>query len=192
MSTASPRYTTVAVILHWLIAVMLAGQIFGGWLAADESTPRAQAFQLFQLHKSFGLTILALSIARLVWRLGHKAPPMPETMAGWERAAARSVHVLFYILIIAMPLSGWALISSAPYTVTTMYFGLFEVPVLPVFSGALRGKDMHELLESTHSALVWITIGLFLLHVAAALKHHFVNRDGVLARMLPFLKASAQ
>jgi cytochrome b561 len=191
MSTESPRYTTVAVILHWLIAVMLAGQIFGGWLAADESTPRAQAFQLFQLHKSFGLTILALSVARLVWRLSHKVPPMPETMAGWERAAARGVHFLFYVLIIAMPLSGWALISSAPYTVTTMYFGLFEVPLLPVLSGSLRGKEIHELLESAHSALVWITIGLLLLHVGAALKHHFVNRDGVLARMLPFLKAAA-
>lgn len=189
MSTTSPRYTAVAIILHWLIAIMLAGQIFGGWLAADEGTPRAQAFQLFQLHKSFGLTILALSLARLGWRLGHRPPPMPEAMAGWERAAARGVHVLFYILIIAMPLSGWALISSAPYTVTTMYFGLFEVPLLPVFSDVMRGKETHEALESAHSALVWLTIGLLVLHVGAALKHHFVNRDGVLSRMLPFLKA---
>lgn len=192
MSSASNRYSAVAIALHWLIALLLVGQIAGGWIASDEATPRAQAFQMFQMHKSFGLTILALSFVRLFWRLGHKAPALPPGMAGWEIFAARATHILFYALIIAMPLSGWALISTAPYSVTTMYFGLFEVPLLPILSEALRNKETHAFFESVHSALVWLTIGLLALHIGAALKHHFINKDDVLARMLPFLKAPAR
>lgn len=189
MAQETARYTGVAISLHWLIAALIAGQILGGWTMTDEATPRAQAFQMFQLHKSFGFTILALSLVRLGWRFANPPPGLPPGMKGWEIAAARLTHVGFYVLMIGIPFSGWVLMSTAPYSVTTMWFGLFEVPKLPVLPDLEGKRAINEAAESAHSALVWATIVLLGLHVGAALKHHFVNKDGVLVRMLPFLKA---
>jgi cytochrome b561 len=189
MAQETDRYTGVAIGLHWLIAALIVGQILGGWVMTDEATPRAQAFQMFQLHKSFGFTILALSLVRLVWRFAHPPPALPPGMKGWEIAAARLTHVGFYALMIGIPLSGWVLVSTAPYSVTTLWFGLFEVPKLPFLPDLEGKKAVNEAAESAHSALAWATIVLLGLHVGAALKHHFIDKDGVLARMLPFLKA---
>lgn len=180
------RYTSVAIALHWLIAAMLVVQIFGGWMMED--LPRAERFQVIQLHKSAGLTILLLTLVRLGWRLANPPPPLPAGMTGWERMAAGVTHIGFYVLILAIPLSGWVMISTTPYTIATMYWGLFEWPKIPGLADlAIRGS-LNEGAESAHSALVWGAIVLWALHVGAALKHHFVNRDGVLARMLPFLR----
>jgi cytochrome b561 len=137
---------------------------------------------LYQLHKSFGITVLALTLARIGWRLTHSVPPLPATMPVWEHWAARTSHFLFYVLTLAIPLSGWAVASSSSTGVPTIWFGLFEVPHLPVGTD----EDAHETFEETHELLGNLMIVLLLIHVAAALKHHFWDRDNVFKRMLPF------
>lgn len=198
--TSSTRYTTVAIVLHWAIAILIFGMIPVGWWMSDavlDPALRSKAGQAFQLHKSVGLTILVLSLARLAWRLIHKAPPLPQAMPGWEKTAARATHWLFYFLIIALPVTGWVY-TSAGYSVSferffpvaTSWFGLFEVPHIGAI--ASQSEEARKTIGintmNVHSKLAWGVIVLGGLHVAAALKHHFFNRDDVLTRMLPFLK----
>jgi cytochrome b561/polyisoprenoid-binding protein YceI len=203
VSETAQRYTAVAIILHWAIALAIAGMIALGWWMGDaleDSDTQAQAIAAFQLHKSVGLTVLALSLARLAWRLVHKPPPFPEAMKPWEKTVAAATHWAFYVLIIAMPLTGWLYVSTAwspqddrPLDVPTLYFGLFHVPHLFGLSNLAEDARaaVAEVFEFSHSKLAWGAIGLTVLHIGAALKHHFVNRDGVLARMVPGLDRSA-
>jgi cytochrome b561/polyisoprenoid-binding protein YceI len=193
------RYTAVAILLHWAIALAIAGMIALGWWMGDaleDKATQAQAIAAFQLHKSIGLTILLLSLARLGWRFMHPVPPLPAGMKRWERWAATGTHWAFYVVIIAMPLTGWLYVSTAwnahtdkHFDVPTLYFGLFKVPHLFGLSQLAEGARaaLAELFENFHSKLAWGAIGLTVLHVGAALKHHFVDRDDVLARMVPGL-----
>lgn len=182
-------YTKGAIILHWLIAVLLIGQIAGGLYAADLPEEQlALKAQLFQLHKSFGITILLLTVLRIGWRLAHKAPPLPAAMAGWEKLATRLVHIGFYVLLIAIPLLGWAHVSTTTRVVPTVLFGVIPWPDFPFLQ---RGEEVTEFFEEAHEISAKLMILLILVHVGAALKHHFVNRDEVLARMLPFLKKAS-
>ncbi|MBY0423773.1 MAG: cytochrome b [Parvularculaceae bacterium] len=185
------RYTAVAIGLHWLIALLIVGQIAGGFIMADLPDGSPLKFQAFQLHKSFGLTVLILTVVRLGWRIGHKPPPLPAAMPGWEKAAARATHVGFYALLIALPLLGWAFVSATPFQVPTFLFGVIPWPHLPFFEGVADRKAVAEQIMGLHEAAAFVMIGLAALHVLAALKHHFVNRDPVLARMLPFLRRDA-
>lgn len=182
----SDRYTRVAIILHWMIALLLIGNLIGG-LAMD-LLPREQKFAVIQLHKSSGFTVLALSLVRLFWRLGHKPPALPATMADWEKMAASGAHLFFYFVMIAMPLSGWVMASSAPYKITTEWFGLFEIPNVPGLQDSPNRKAINEAAYETHELIAYGAIAMIILHVGAALKHHFKNKDGVLARMLPMLE----
>jgi cytochrome b561 len=198
--TSSARYTTVAVVLHWMIAILILGMIPIGWWMSDavmDPATRGKAGQAFQLHKSVGLTILALSLVRLVWRLMHKAPPLPQGMATWETSAAKATHWVFYFLMIALPVSGW-IYTSAGYSVSferffpvaTSWFGLFEVPHIPPVAtqDEATRKLIGESAMNAHSKMAWGVLILAGLHVAAALKHHLFNKDDVLTRMLPFLR----
>ncbi len=200
MSTTTQRYTAIAILLHWAIALALLGQIALGWWMGDamgDPARRAQGFAAIQLHKSIGLTILALSLIRLGWRLTHRAPPLPEHMPAWERVAARVSHWLFYAIIIVYPLTGWLYVSTGwsafdnhAFDVPTFYFGLFHVPHLFGLnhaSDAARAGLAHTIFF-THEKLAWLTLALLAVHVAAALKHHFYDRDEVLAHMIPGLK----
>lgn len=181
MHTNSERYSRVAVFLHWTIALLIIGMIAVGLTMEDY--PVKYKFLAFNLHKSFGLTILALSIFRLYWRLTHTAPAMPATMRPWEKFSARALHWVFYFLIIAMPLSGWILVSAnAKYP--TVFFTLFEVPQFPL-PVAYDTPYTHDIFEWLHYWLAMGTLGLLALHIGAALKHHFINHDAVLRRMLP-------
>jgi cytochrome b561 len=182
----SARYTRVAIVLHWLIALLLMLQILGGWYVSD-NLEGAEKFAAIQIHKSTGLTILMLSLARLAWRLAHRPPPLPAGMPPWQKLAAHGVHVGLYALMIGIPLSGWVMISSTPYVVKTQWWGLFEWPGLPL-RGLEATKAINEGAGAAHSALVWAMVALWALHVAAALKHQFADKDGLLARMIPFLK----
>jgi len=191
--TTSPagRYTGVAIALHWLIALLVIGQIAGGFYMhnlPDEQS--ALKFELYQLHKSFGVTILLLTLLRIGWRLTHKAPPLPAAMPGWEKAAARLVHAGFYVLLLALPLVGWAVVSSSPFadSVQTYLFGVVHWPHLPFFEGVENRKEFSHGVAEVHEMLAFAMIALFALHVAAALKHHFLNRDDVVSRMLPIVK----
>jgi cytochrome b561 len=134
---------------------------------------------LFDWHTALGLSVLALMLVRLGWRLTHDMPSPPATSPGWQNAAARFVHLAFYVLLVALPVSGWLLTSVEGDPVS--YFGLFPVPALPVPGG----EASEDLIEETHEILGNVLLGLAALHVLAGLKHHFVDRDDVLRRMLP-------
>lgn len=194
------RYSMVAIALHWVIAVMILAQIAVGlWMVEAIRAPatRDLAFTIFQLHKSSGFTVLALSIIRLVWRLGHASPPLPAGMARWERFAAHSVHIAFYGLMFALPLSGWAYVSTGWsatferfFAVPTIWFGLIEIPHLPFIASLEEGarRTLGAAAIEAHELLAYGAIALVVLHVGAALKHHWIDRDPVLGHMLPFLR----
>lgn len=177
----SERYNAVAVFLHWTIALLIIGMIIVGLTMGDY--PIKYKFLAYNLHKSFGITILVLSLFRLYWRLTHRVPPLPAPMPAWERLAAHASHYAFYFLIIAMPLSGWIMVS-ADAKFPTVFFTLFEVPQFPL-PAAYDTHATHEQFEGLHYWLAMGTLGLLAIHIAAALRHHFVDHDSVLRRMLP-------
>lgn len=197
MSTASPRYTAVAIVLHWAIAIAILAMIPLGWWMGDALEAldtQAQAIAAYQLHKSIGLTVLALSLVRLGWRLTHAAPPLPAGMKAWEKTVAAITHWAFYVLMIALPLTGWLYVSTAwsphdqrPLEVPTLYFGLFQVPHLFGLSSLADAAraGLAGALEFGHSKLAWAALALTALHAGAALKHQFADRDNIMARMAP-------
>jgi cytochrome b561/polyisoprenoid-binding protein YceI len=194
------RYTAVAIILHWAIALAIVGQIALAWWMTDaigEPALQGQAAAAYQLHKSIGLTVLVLSLVRLGWRLTHKPPGYPAHMPAWEKLAARISHWGFYALMIGLPLTGWLYVSTGwsshtnrPLDVPTLYFGLFQVPHLFELNHAAESTRafLSKTIGLTHWSLAWGAIGLAALHVSAALKHHFVDRDDVLTHMVPGLQ----
>jgi cytochrome b561 len=183
-SARSPeRYGAVAALLHWALAALLVFQItLGAWMTA---LPLGlQKYQLFQLHKSLGISILLLSLIRLGWRLANRPPPFDRSLRPWERALAHGVHWALYVFMIGAPLLGWATVSAAPGPAPTRFFGLFSLPPLPVVAGA--GKAWQDTLGDAHGVLAWTGAALIVLHVAGALKHQFIDRAPELQRMLPF------
>ncbi|WP_176597651.1 MULTISPECIES: YceI family protein [Sphingobium] len=168
------RYSRTAIFLHWTIAALLAFQIAVGWALEDLG---ARGFALFQLHKSIGLSILALTLARIAVRYWKPRPAPVE--GGWQGALAKAVHAGLYVFMLGGPLTGWALVSTAKVKVPTLIFGIIPLPHLPLPMAA------HELAEGGHGLIAWIGIALFALHVAGALRHHFLMGDGLLWRMMP-------
>ena len=179
------RYTPVAAILHWTIAALIIGQIFGGMYMHGLPNSSPMKFDLYQLHKSFGLSVLALSLVRLGWRLTHKAPPLPAVMPGWQKLVARATHWAFYALMILTPLAGWAVVSVSPTDIPTKWFGLIPVPHLPFFAGVADREAAEEIIAERHELLAQIILVLLVLHVLAALKHALVDKDGVFKSMIP-------
>ncbi|MEQ1810924.1 MAG: YceI family protein [Terricaulis sp.] len=201
MAAQAQRYTAVAIVLHWAIAVAILFMIpMGLWMheSAEHGDVSAQLFRAYQLHKSIGLTVLALSLVRLAWRLMNPPPPLPEHMPGWERLIAKATHWAFYALMIGLPLTGWLYVSAgwsihdeAPLPVATHWFGLFEVPSLFGLNqaGLDVREDAAEAALRAHAYLGYGALGLAALHVLAALKHHLFDKDEVLAHMVPGLRA---
>jgi cytochrome b561 len=162
---------------HWLIAFLVFAQIVLGWEAVHwPLTPTK--IDLFVWHKSLGMLILVLVVLRLLWRLGHPRPPYPEGMKHWEQRLAGTVHALLYVLLIAMPLSGWMLNSAA--NVPVKLFWILPLPHLIAPDRALVYP-----LALSHVVMGWTLAVLIVVHIAAALHHHFVRRDRLLRRMLP-------
>lgn len=191
MSALPARYSSVAIALHWLIAILVIGQLAGGiYMHKLPDDQDALKFTLYQWHKSFGITVLLLTLLRIVWRVTHKPPPLPSAMAAWERLVARGAHLAFYGLLLVIPLVGWAVVSSSPFaqSVPTYLFGVVPWPHLPFFENAVDREALSHNFAELHEALAFAMIGLITLHVAAALKHQFVNRDGVLASMAPIFR----
>ncbi len=177
------HYTRIAIWLHWVIALLIIGQIIGGKvMMAMANSPTK--FEIFQLHKSFGLIILILSIVRLLWRLTHKAPALPATMKPIERLGAKLSHIGFYVFMIAAPMSGWMMTSVSTPKIGTKIFKTIPWPDFPFLT---RSEAAEVFFKDTHNILAIMMSLLLLLHVGAALKHHFVNHDNVLSRMLPFI-----
>lgn len=194
-------YTRTAITLHWLIALAILANLVTGWWMSDavtEAATRDNAIAAFQWHKSIGLTVLLLSLLHLVWRFLRPAPPLPLHMPLWERRIATLTHAVFYLLMIGVPLSGWLYVSiqwrgDAPLTIPTLWFELFEVPHLfalneatPAVRQSLAGTSL-----AAHKLLVWAMVLLLVLHITAALRHHLVLHDGLLARMAPILDTGA-
>jgi cytochrome b561 len=181
------RYGTVAMTFHWVIAALIIANIALGLYFADLPHSDPWKFELTQLHKSIGLTVLTLSIFRLLWRLSHPAPPLPGDLHPGIRLAAHASHYLFYFLIIAIPLSGWIMVSASPLGLPTHFFHLFNLPNLWFMADLPRSQKvaLHDPLESVHNVLAWSAIVLIPLHVAAALYHQFIRRDDVFWRMAP-------
>ena len=187
---ARSRYSSVAIALHWTIAALILTNIALGLYLGTLGTA-ALGSTTIMFHKSIGITVLLLSLARLGWRVIHPAPTLPAYLRGWERLAAQGVHALFYVLMIGLPLSGWAWVSSSPLLKLhpTVLYGVIPWPAFP-FPG-LGPDQMHaarKTLQLTHESLAWIACGAIALHVAAALKHQFIDRDDIVARMIPLLR----
>jgi cytochrome b561 len=183
MPNQSPpiRYSAVAQGFHWLIAGLIVVQYTLGWTAEDLPIGARKLARL-DWHKSFGMTILMLAALRLLWRFFNRPPDLPAGMTAIERKLARAAHVLFYVLLFVMPLTGWMMSSAKNFSVS--WFHQFTWPNL-----VAPNEQAFNLLRTTHDTLSWLLFALALLHVLAALKHHFWNRDDVLTRMLPFTKS---
>jgi cytochrome b561 len=189
--STTDRYTTVAIALHWSIAVAIVGLIASGvWMVEAIKRPetRAVAFDVYQVHKSFGLTVLVLTVVRIGWRLLNPPPPLPASVTGLGRFAAHATHAVFYILMIAIPLAGWAMVSASKFGLPTIVFGLFEWPHITWLSELPEKEPAETAAKLAHKAMGYTLAALLVLHVGAALKHHLVDRDGVLARMVPGLR----
>ena len=173
---ASARYTRVAVVLHWLIAALLLGQIGFGWFL--ETVPRGSPLRGFyvNLHKSTGLTLAVLILVRIVWRLANRPPPLPAIMPSWERVAAAWSHVALYVCMLGMPLSGYIASNFSKYGVK-----LFNVIFLPPWGPADAG--IYAIFNTTHVVLSYLFVALIVVHVFAALRHA-VRHDRILNRML--------
>ncbi len=162
MATAPPRdrrYGRVAIAFHWTIAALVVANLAIGLLFRSA----------LPAHKAIGITVLA-----------HRPPPLPDHVARWERGAAHTTHWALYLLMILLPLSGWAMVSGGERRPLT-WFGLFDIPYLPV--GNATAASAHD----AHGVLGWLMLTLVVLHVAAALRHHLILRDSVLLRMAPIL-----
>jgi cytochrome b561 len=171
------RYSTTAIVLHWLIAVAVAAQIaFGWWMLQVPKDPVGPRVNAFNLHKSIGLTLLLLVAIRLAWRATHRPPALPP-MPAWQAFAARVNHGLLYACLLVQPLSGY--VGSAVSGYPVRYFGM----LLPAW--APKNIPLKELLSIVHFASSWILVAAITVHVAAALKHQFVDRDRLLLRMWP-------
>jgi cytochrome b561 len=175
MSMTSPaRYTPVAIVLHWLLALAIIGAFCMGVYMSDLPFSPTR-LKLYNWHKWAGVAILALSAGRLLWRLTHR-PPADAPMPAWQARVAHGVHLLLYVAFFAVPLTGWAMSSAKGYPI--VWFG-----VLPLPDFVPKDHDLGELLEQVHAALAWGLAVLVIAHVAGALKHHFIDRDGLLKRM---------
>ena len=175
----SARYTRPAIALHWLIAALiLGGFALGLYMTEMDLSP--QKLKLYAYHKWVGVTVFALAWLRLIWRLTHTPPP-PPSVPRWQVQAARVAHGLLYGLMFAAPLSGWLMSSAGGFQ--TVWFGVLPLPDL-----LEKNRALFELLKQAHRVINYSFGVLVAVHVAAALKHHFIARDEVLARMLPWIK----
>lgn len=191
----SQRYSVVAIIFHWTIAVLLIGTIFFAWwmegvrdAALEGEASFALVSSAYNWHKTIGLTILVLSLARLGWRLTHPVPPLPVHMKSYERLLARFTHVAFYAIMISVPLVGYVVASAYGDSFPIKLFDAINLPKLPV----PQTESFQNISGSVHGAAGWVIFGVLALHVLGALKHHFVDRDGVLRRMVPGLNIPPQ
>lgn len=172
------KYSKTAIALHWLIAMLVFANVVLVNMAAD--LPREAKAVYMDPHKAIGISILALSLFRLLWRIVHKPPSMPKAIPRWQAVIGRTTHALFYFLIIAVPITGWLMVGARPGASPVDYFGLFSID-LPVTESKILsgfGHDGHEILTKP-------LVILILLHILAALKHQFIDRLPFIQRMWP-------
>ena len=188
MSThVSNRYTRTAIVLHWAIALLIIASVVMIWTV--DSLPDDWVRPVVDTHKSIGITVLGLAAMRLLWRFAHRPPPLPSSYSRWERVGAHAAHGLFYVLIFALPLSGWLHDSAwkdAP-THPMTWFGLVSWPRIGFVMNLDAGtkEQMHDLFFTFHAWFGYVLYALFVLHVGGALKHQWLDRERELQRMMP-------
>jgi cytochrome b561 len=173
------RWSMPTIALHWLSAILILALLALGWFMVHGDLKASTKFDLYQLHKSLGVLSVALLLLRLGARLARRSPPPPPAMPRWERGVAGLTHAAFYGLLLVAALSGWLLASAAIIAIPTRFFDLFVVPNLVGADAALSAN-----MGLVHYLASRLLMGLLLLHIAAALKHHFIDRDDVLLRMV--------
>jgi cytochrome b561 len=171
------QWGLVSQLLHWIIVVLIVVQFIFGYKAYF-ATGLAKLAPVVT-HKSWGITILGLAVLRLIWRLFNTNPPLPNDLKPWERAAAHVTHYGLYILLFAMPLTGWIASSARSFPVS--WFGMVQLPDL-----VGSNRPLYDVLMTFHFWMSWALVAIAVLHIGAALKHHFILKDDVLRRMLPF------
>ncbi|HWQ40166.1 MAG TPA: cytochrome b [Burkholderiales bacterium] len=178
MSENAQRYSTLAIALHWITAVLVLTLIGLGLYMTDipRGTPERSFF--YNLHKSIGLTTGLVVLLRLWWRYRNPPPPLPPSVPGWQVRASRISHALLYLCLIVMPLAGFSASQFTKFGVT--YFGLFKIPPL-----GPENKEIYDFLQGIHGTTAVLLMALIVVHVVAALKHLLVDKDGVFQRMLP-------
>jgi cytochrome b561 len=180
------RWSAFVIALHWLAAALIIELIVHGWIMVHARLGAATTFDLYQWHKSLGFTVLAITVARLVARLALAAPAAPVS-ARWELWLAEFVQGSLYSLTVAAILAGWLVVSTSPLPIPTRFFNLFVIPNIARPDGALFAAAV-----LAHKLFAWAIAALVALHVAGVLKHHFVDRDDVLKRMLPRAPAGSR
>jgi cytochrome b561 len=189
LARSGARYGVVAIFLHWVMALgIVALAVIGLYIVHGHPEPM-RLFRLYQLHKSIGITILLAAILRLGWRLLQHPPRLPASMPPVERRVAAGGHWLLYAFLFALPLTGWALVSSSVYGIPTVLYGVLPWPDLPIFSTLADKQRVETLLQHVHAYMAWTLIAVVAGHAGAALRHHFIKRDAVLWRMLPIGRA---
>lgn len=175
---AQSRYSTGAMLFHWIIAIL----VIVNWRIAEaaEHLEGAEKAATIAPHKAIGITILVLTVLRLIWRLSHKPPPMSDLIPKWQRVLGKTVHILFYVLLIGLPIGGWLAGSYASSPID--YFGLFTIPTLPVEQDFEAAKSI----IGQHAFGGEVLIYLVGLHILGALKHTFIDKVNGIGRMLPF------
>ncbi len=180
MTTTPTQYTRTAIALHWLIALLIFIAFPVGLYMVDLPLS-PQKLKIISWHKWAGITVLALVLVRILWRATHRPPALPDSMSRIEKLAAQGAHHLLYLLMIAVPMAGWLMSSAKGFPV--VWFGVLPLPDL-----IGKSESLAEFFEQAHEILAWLMALIVVVHAAAAVKHHFAARDGVLARMLPRLK----
>ncbi len=172
------KYSKIAILFHWLIAILIGANILLANLGED--LPRAARAAYMNPHKAIGISILILTIGRILWRLTHRPPALPDKVAGWQAKAGHSAHILFYVLMIAMPLTGWLMIGAKGKAAPADFFGMFTIDMAVGKNAMLAdiGHEGHELL----AAPLLVLIGL---HILGALKHQFIDKMPFVQRMWP-------
>ena len=184
------RYSLVAIILHWVVALLILANLWLGW-RYGAATGMAK-FDLMQWHKSIGITVLTLSLARLGWRLLNPPPAYPAYMDGWQKIASTAAHWGFYAVMIGLPLTGWAIVSASPTNIPTLLYKSLPWPHIGFIHDlpmATRLK-VDALAVDAHHLLVWGIWILLALHLAAIVKHSIIDRDHMILRMVPGFRRS--
>jgi cytochrome b561 len=173
------RYTQTAVVLHWLIALLIFAAFPLGLFMHDLPLS-PHKLRMYSYHKWLGVLVALFGVIRVYWRATHRPPPMPASMANWEKLTAHATHIALYVLIFAIPVSGWLMSSAEGFQ--TVLFGVLPIPDL-----VGKNKQLGDVLHEVHETLNYVMLGVVIAHTAAALKHHYLVRDDILVRMLPFL-----
>ena len=176
-ASGTPRYTAVAISLHWGMALLLAG-VFAVGVYMHDLPLSPWKLEIYAWHKWAGVTVFLFVLARIAWRLTHRPPALPLTMSPLARMAAHAGHGLLYLLMIAIPLSGWLMSSAKGFQV--VYFGVLPIPDL-----LDKDKALGDVLQEVHETLNMLFAVLVAGHVGVAIKHRLIDKDGVMARMLP-------